>query len=65
MPVLWAREAIRAMWSVGDALRTLDMSAHADVSNGVVSQSTQVLTAFAALPFTGGHFAFIANRYAH
>ena len=74
MPVFWAMEAIRTMRSVGDALHTLDMSAHADVSNGVVSQSTQVLSAFATLPFASGNFRFgvvpngtvvVADGYAH
>ena len=63
MPVFWAMEAIRTMRSVGDAFRTLDMSAHADVSNGVVSQSTRVLSAFATLPFASGHFAFPLFRF--
>ena len=79
MPVFWAMYAIRTMGSVGDALRTLDMSAHADVSNGVITQSAQVLSAFATLPFASGNFAVtffrfgvvpdgtvvVANGYAH
>ena len=67
------------MRSVGNALRTLDMSAQADVSNGDVPSSTQILSAFATLPFASGNSAVtlfrfgvvpdgtgvVADRYAH
>ena len=74
MPVFWAMYTIRTMWSVGDAFHTLDMSAQADVSNGVVTQSAQVLSALATLPFASGNFRFgvvpngtvvVADGYAH